>query len=142
MHSPASVYFCLLVEGLLRTTINSSLLLAEPNDCQVFLGNGKPLTALPRKDFLLPGGCLIRTTIVNKGKVVVLSSVSPVGKAVITEENHRAKPACLSLRCGGLPSFCSVGTPCPLSFPDYLSVKPILILLSILKVVIHSAHNT
>ena len=42
--------------------LTHQLLLAGPNDCQVFLGNQSPLTALPRKDFLLPGGCLIRTT--------------------------------------------------------------------------------
>lgn len=101
MQPPASVYFCLLVEGLLGRTINSSLLLAEHNDCQLFLGNGKPLTALPRKDFPLPGGCLIGTTILNKEKVVVLSSVSPAGNPVITEEKHKAKLACVSLRCSG-----------------------------------------
>ena len=42
--------------------LTHQLLLTGPNDRQVFLGNRNPLAALPRKNFLLLGGCLIRTT--------------------------------------------------------------------------------
>lgn len=49
LQHPASVYFYLLEEGLLGGQLTYQLLLAEPNDCQAFLGNYKPLIALPRK---------------------------------------------------------------------------------------------